>query len=551
MSSASAALELPSSGGGGGRPDRPPSPHTTTTAGGRPGSSRSMRSLRPSTPGGGSGGGSSGGSMGLLAADVVKVESRPVSQQGMVSVRAVVQGPGRQVMDKSYYLGRLRSKKAELQAELDVMSEEIERFQRCAPALAQVEQRRERLQEATRTLRTQLGDYKLAMEKVAAGMGPAEVDAAARALAARNEAAGKRIDEVVAECARLDAEVRDVEDNKVPLLEVGLEVALNQEGGKTRERFLHLRAAHAQLTAELQGAARSPEGGGLGSSSSSSTSTSREAVLARIRQDNAKIAQAESRCREAEAENQSLQEQVAEAAASLASLKGGKAEKFVEMQHKEEKMQEFIDNFEKLQFEQESMVGDAQQKIQLLLEHVAAETSLDGAGAAFTIYPGLELQHPGPRDLQSRLAEHKQELRQHEEAERNTDAQIADVRNSIHLLQRDVEKSAQAGLHNQQDVKSITLEVEKRTLEEQRRLVQLQIKEQAEKMNVMRQQLQESAQPHTDLEDLNKRIVLLEETNGRVKEEVEHKERQINYQPVIENLRFLVGRLNDALKMKL
>jgi hypothetical protein len=50
-------------------------------------------------------------------------------------------GPGRQVLDKSYYMSRLRSKKQELQSEINSMSDEIERMQRRGPAAFQLEQK--------------------------------------------------------------------------------------------------------------------------------------------------------------------------------------------------------------------------------------------------------------------------------------------------------------------------------------------------------------------------------------------------------------------------
>jgi hypothetical protein len=50
-------------------------------------------------------------------------------------------GPGRQVLDKSYYMSRLRSKKQELQSEINSMSDEIEHMQRRGPAAFQLEQK--------------------------------------------------------------------------------------------------------------------------------------------------------------------------------------------------------------------------------------------------------------------------------------------------------------------------------------------------------------------------------------------------------------------------
>lgn len=43
-----------------------------------------------------------------------QVNERPVTQQGMSGMRTAGQGPGRQVLDKTYFMAELRQKKAEL-----------------------------------------------------------------------------------------------------------------------------------------------------------------------------------------------------------------------------------------------------------------------------------------------------------------------------------------------------------------------------------------------------------------------------------------------------
>ena len=44
----------------------------------------------------------------------MQVSERPVTQQGMSGMRTAGQGPGRQVLDKSYFMAELRQKKADL-----------------------------------------------------------------------------------------------------------------------------------------------------------------------------------------------------------------------------------------------------------------------------------------------------------------------------------------------------------------------------------------------------------------------------------------------------
>lgn len=76
-------------------------PHRIGTASGRPGTG-----MRPGTA-----------SLGRN----LHVEERPVTQQGMAGMKGGRQGPGRQILDKSYYMNMLRRKKQEIIEENESM----------------------------------------------------------------------------------------------------------------------------------------------------------------------------------------------------------------------------------------------------------------------------------------------------------------------------------------------------------------------------------------------------------------------------------------------
>lgn len=57
----------------------------------------------------------------------INVADRPVTQQGLSGMRTgTAKGPQRQYQDKSYFMGQLRSKMSELQAEINKMNREID-----------------------------------------------------------------------------------------------------------------------------------------------------------------------------------------------------------------------------------------------------------------------------------------------------------------------------------------------------------------------------------------------------------------------------------------
>lgn len=69
------------------------------------------------------------------------------------------------MQDKSYYLSKLRTRKQELQAEIDIMNDEIDRLQKREPANVYLEQKQNSLNEEVISLKSLLADYNVVKEK--------------------------------------------------------------------------------------------------------------------------------------------------------------------------------------------------------------------------------------------------------------------------------------------------------------------------------------------------------------------------------------------------
>ena len=95
----------------------------------------------------------------------INIKDRPVTREGMVGIAPGTMGPGRQVVDASFYVGKLRQKTAELQAEIDKMNAEVERYHKDSTTYQQYERKYETLIKEVRRLEGQLADYNLAMDK--------------------------------------------------------------------------------------------------------------------------------------------------------------------------------------------------------------------------------------------------------------------------------------------------------------------------------------------------------------------------------------------------
>ncbi|NWV28929.1 IFT74 protein, partial [Origma solitaria] len=97
---------------------------------------------------------------GVLSSQI-KVADRPVTQQGLSGIKTAMKGPQRQIMDKTYYLGVLRSKINELTLEINKLQEEVEMYKQEKSVYLSYEKRAEALAGEIKDFQGQLGDYNM------------------------------------------------------------------------------------------------------------------------------------------------------------------------------------------------------------------------------------------------------------------------------------------------------------------------------------------------------------------------------------------------------
>uniref|UniRef100_A0A4W5MUP6 Intraflagellar transport 74 n=1 Tax=Hucho hucho TaxID=62062 RepID=A0A4W5MUP6_9TELE len=156
---------------------RPPSARPMSRGSLVPGTGRPPTAIRPPptairvgtgmVPGTGRPGTRGGalGTPGVLSAQI-KVADRPVTQQGLSGMKTGMKGPQRQILDKSYYLGLLRSKINELTTETSKLQKEIDTFNQENSVYLSYEKRAEGLAGELKDLQGQLADYNMLVDKL-------------------------------------------------------------------------------------------------------------------------------------------------------------------------------------------------------------------------------------------------------------------------------------------------------------------------------------------------------------------------------------------------
>ncbi len=112
----------------------------------------------PGTARPGTRGGAAGAGVGVLDAKL-SVTDRPTTQQGLGGMRTGKKGPQRVVMDKSFFIGMLRTKLNELQVENNKLQGSIDQANDENNSYLSYEKRAESLANEVKELQGQLGDY--------------------------------------------------------------------------------------------------------------------------------------------------------------------------------------------------------------------------------------------------------------------------------------------------------------------------------------------------------------------------------------------------------
>jgi intraflagellar transport protein 74 len=106
----------------------------------------------------------------------IQVAERPVTQQGMMGMKPVSQGPGRQIQDRSYYMGELRKRCDELQGEINKMNGEAEQYNKDNETYTKFEKKYNTLIIEVRKLQGDLADLNLIADKSRNGTDPQDID---------------------------------------------------------------------------------------------------------------------------------------------------------------------------------------------------------------------------------------------------------------------------------------------------------------------------------------------------------------------------------------
>ncbi|XP_021108598.1 intraflagellar transport protein 74 homolog isoform X2 [Heterocephalus glaber] len=344
------------------------------------------------------------GTGGVLSSQI-RVADRPVTQQGLSGMKTGMKGPQRQILDKSYYLGLLRSKISELTTEINKLQKEIEMYNQENSVYLSYEKRAETLAVGIKEFQGQLADYNMLVDKLNTNTEMEEVMHDYNMLKAQNDRETQSMDVIFTERQAKEKQIMSAEEEieqekqaadgiirnmspekQVKYIEMkstnekllqeldtlqqeldslnmkkeSLETEIThsqvkQEAVLLHEKLYELEAHRDQMIAEDQ--------------SVGSPTEERERLLKQVKEDNQEIASMERQLTDIKEKINQFNEEIRQLDMDLEDHQGEMNQKYRELKKREENMDTFIDTFEETKNQELERKAQLEASIVALLEH--------------------------------------------------------------------------------------------------------------------------------------------------------------------------------------
>uniref|UniRef100_A0A2R8Z621 Intraflagellar transport 74 n=1 Tax=Pan paniscus TaxID=9597 RepID=A0A2R8Z621_PANPA len=341
------------------------------------------------------------GTGGVLSSQI-KVAHRPVTQQGLTGMKTGTKGPQRQILDKSYYLGLLRSKISELTTEVNKLQKGIEMYNQENSVYLSYEKRAETLAVEIKELQGQLADYNMLVDKLNTNTEMEEVMNDYNMLKAQNDRETQSLDVIFTERQAKEKQIRSVEEeieqekqatddiiknmsleNQVKYLEMKntnekllqeLDTLQQQlDSQNMKKESLEAEIAHSQVKQEavllhekLYELESHRDQMIAEDKSIGSPMEEREKLLKQIKDDNQEIASME---RQYKRKKNQFIEEIRQLDMDLEEHQGEMNQKYKELKKREEHMDTFIETFEETKNQELKRKAQIEANIVALLEH--------------------------------------------------------------------------------------------------------------------------------------------------------------------------------------
>ncbi|KAK7027296.1 Intraflagellar transport protein 74 [Halocaridina rubra] len=525
----------------------------------------------------------------------ISVVDRPITQQGLSGMKTGARGPQRQVQDKSYFMGLLRTKIADLSSEIGRLRTEIEAMKQEQSTFLTYDKRVKEMAQELTELQGTLGDYNLLVDFVNTDTEQSEIDEETRAMKDTNQEAAEKLDALFTRKQDMEHMMRqlEVEIDEERHMGESLVEAMKPE---LRNRYLELRNVNSNLMQhldqlQLELDALENRKAGLEDELSMSKvkqeavglyeklqdleekrneivtenqkrgtpKEERERLLLQVKEDNAEIATMERQIGEVQEQMKGIQEELHHLDQDLEENQSERSQKYRELRKREETMDQFLATFENSKVEELGRLENLEQANVALLEklsrnmahftHLPNTRDFDVMKSDLAFKEGeLEKSKFTEQGLQRESLNLQSNLQKIEALEAKVQKEMVDLKEKHTRMEQEIiEFSDLDSLKVRAEEKRRALVLEKEELEGRKTAINQNLQEILHSVHSLKNHLHEN-ETYTQLNNLEKKWAHLEQTNFTLKEFVAQKKSESNFMLLKNQAMKLVNEYNKTLQ---
>lgn len=564
-----------------------------TAAGRQPGTAtRLTTAMNPGTARPGTRGGAAAGGVALNAQ--VTVVDRPMTQQGLGGMKTGVKGQ-RQVHDRTYYLGLVRSKINELNTEIARLNKEIETASEENSSYLTYEKRAELLAGEIKDLQGELGDYNTLVDKLTTDEDIQDVEFDLNDLRTQNERESRKIEELFEikkqkeeAILQLDQELdqekrmsdnlvndmnpemrqkymrlKDMNEHMLRQLESGqqeLDVLNSKIDGLQEELSMsQVKQEAVRLYEQLNELEMKRDSLIEEAKSTTSPAEEREKLLKQVKEDNQEIASMERQTNEFREKIESLQEEIQQLDMDIEENQGERNQKYKELKKREETMDEFLQTFEESKNMEFQRISELEQTVVSVLEHIGRNMG------RFSALPSQNELKEMKEDLAFKEGEMKkseytslglaqehdklrQDLEKVEQLEDKINTELVVQREKIATMQRELDQYRDLDtLKRNSEEKKQKLQQDRINLQRRKETFKKQLQILTAKYEGLKSTLNEN-ETYAQLGNLERKWQHHEQNNYVMKDFINAKTMECNYRPISLRVFSAVSEYNNLIQ---
>lgn len=507
-------------------------------------------------------------------------------------------GPGRQIADKTYFIGLMRTKIGEIDQENARMQAEYERLQTAHLSYAAFETEHTKISKEVHDKEANLADFNLALDKVRTATAPSDLEAMLNELRQINAQERQRVDDVFLRRKEQDQAGSEV-DQEIQALQRQAEARMEELGEGLRHEYASLQTQQNQLQLEiadkeqelqqaqyrdeqmqneirqdsyrthLRGVELRKELQVMGqeqnqlleeTDSSLTTEQMKERIINKVKEDNALLQEMERKTKSLEELVENYQDQVAEKQKELEEMQQytKQAHKYEQLFERDKKMQQFIDSFDESYQQHGENKAKLQHKIKGLMRHVSkfirASDMVPNRETFKKVQGDLDFKEKQKQAAEETLTNLKQQ-------KTKLEAEFAKIDKLDEKIKGELESLGEKQQRMETEIQSFRTadELKQEHEEEKRRLlrskhetlkqkeaIKTQVQQASHKLERLKQELKDDSTGRR-LENLESKLKTYAQQVFQLQEYIATKKRESDYEGLLSEVKSITSRINNTL----